>query len=156
MLSDQQYSFIDQFVMKLPVREAAQDAENAGAHDLDAVLRDWQASLEAVDTRISRLCQFLIATGDAELKQIAEFGLNAVTGNHKVRLQAALIDLRGGDLPKAVAKALPLVQGFRNHVAKSDTVAACDENPFGIKVEMRATLGPALDRLASALQRVAA
>lgn len=115
----------------------------------------WQQASEAVDNQISGLQSALLATQDAELKEIAEFGLNAMTGGYKVRMMAALADL--GDAGPAAsqdgaAKALALVQGLKSQIESDERVAACDANPFGVAIAIRATLGPALDGLAAALR----
>lgn len=126
--------------------------------NLTAVLDDWQAASEEVDKQIAKLQRVLKSTGNEALVQIAEYGLNGVTGNHKVRLTAAALELRraaGPAVPGLAAKALPVVAGFRAHLAGSEEVEVCDDNPFGVAVTIRETLGGALAQLEQALRAAA-
>lgn len=71
-----------------------------------------------------------------------------MTANHKIKLQAALLSAQaGGDARKAVK----LAAAFQAHVQGDKRIAACDVNPFGVRVAIRRTLIPALDALQSAL-----
>jgi hypothetical protein len=114
----------------------------------------WQQASEAVDGQISGLQSALRATGDPELVQIAEFGLNALTAGFKTKLMAALFEL--GDIgpaaaPAAARKAVVAVQGLKTVIASDPRVDACDSNPAGVAVSIRATLMPALDGLLAGL-----
>jgi len=115
----------------------------------------WRAASETVDGQMSALQTVLRNSGDSELIDIAEFGLNAVTGNHKVRLAGMLLELGDGS-PAAVqrsgSKALALLGDFRTHIETDPRVAACDTNPSTARVSIRATIGPALAGLQAALE----
>lgn len=114
----------------------------------------WRAASATVDAQIGALQKALRASDDPELVEIADFGLNAVTGNHKARLTALLFEL-GEASPVAVRKngpkALALLGEFRGHIETDPRVAACDTNPMSVPVSIRATLGPALAGLQAAL-----
>ncbi|MGH7043854.1 MAG: hypothetical protein ACREFY_17240 [Acetobacteraceae bacterium] len=131
-----------------PTRAAAR------AQDWAAVRATWQAASDAVDAQIAALQAALRADGDDTLKQIAEFGMNGLTGNYKVPLMVALAELDGGD-PAIVArtgpKLLGTVQAFRSFLDGDEKIAVCDENPFGVPVAIRATLGGALAQMAAML-----
>jgi hypothetical protein len=114
----------------------------------------WQDAIEAVDSQISALQRALRETGDEELEEIAQYGLNAVTNNHKVPVMAAVMEIGSGSaesLAKSGPKALAAVQAFKKHIESDQRVAACDQNPLGAAVAIRATLGPALAKLEAAL-----
>ena len=81
------------------------------------------------------------------MQEIGEYGLNAITGGHKVRVMAALLGAQRGNAGD-LGKLATLAAGFREHLTSDDRVEACDDNPFGVAVSVRATLGPALDLLA--------
>jgi hypothetical protein len=118
----------------------------AGAASIAEASSAWRAAVETVDAQIAALQAALRQTDDDELHEIAEFGLNAVTGNHKVRLMAALIGAeRGNEADRA--KLAGIIGPFRAHLDSDDRVEACDENPFGVAMSVRATLIPALDAL---------
>jgi hypothetical protein len=119
--------------------------------DLPKALAGWQAALERLDHQIAALQSVLRDAPDDDLQRIAEFGLNAMTMNHKVRLQAALID--GGAAPdQRIAKlALTATDAFAAHLRDDPRIAACDSNPFGVAMSIQATLLPALGTLHTAL-----
>ena len=85
-----------------------------------------------------------------KLGPIADFGLNAVTGGFKVPLMAALAGAERGAAAD-IAKLAELIPRFRAHLESDERVEVCDDNPFGVAMSIRATLVPALDKLASGL-----
>jgi hypothetical protein len=119
----------------------------------------WLDALDTVNGQLEKLRRELIGIDDAELKRIAEFGLNAITADHKVPLQAAIIDVdeataggtTGEAAVKAVAKAKDLVVEFRDHIDTDERVEACDDNPFDVKVTIRESLDAALAQMEQAL-----
>lgn len=116
---------------------------------------------EAVDGQIGQLQARLRGDPDGELRQIAEFGLPGLTANHRVPMQAALmsIDAAVSDpirLKGLVAKAAGLAAAYANHLRSAQTIAAVDENPFGVAVSIRQTLGGALDDLGQFFEGVRA
>ncbi len=123
--------------------------------DWASARQGWQAASEAVDGQIAGLQAVLRKTGDDQLEEIAEFGLNGVTGDHRVKLMAILMELGSGDpatLRKSGPKALGLIESFRSYLESNEKVQVCDANPFGAPVAIRATLVPALTQMAAALQ----
>jgi hypothetical protein len=118
----------------------------------------WRAANDAVDEQLTDLQKALRATEDEELQQIAEFGLSAMTGGFRTGVMTALIEIGNGDeaaLRKHAAKTLNLVRGLHSQIEGDKRVAACDTNPFAVRVAIRGTLGPALSDLASVLQTAA-
>jgi hypothetical protein len=118
----------------------------------------YEAASDLVNQQIAALQSALRQSSDVELQEIAEFGMNGVTGNHRVPLRAALMEIDfggGGALAKSGPKALKIIQSFRAHLAEDERVEACDENPFGVTVSIRATLGGALAKMEQALQHAA-
>jgi hypothetical protein len=119
-----------------------------------AAKQTWQTSSDNLDTQITELQQALRKSGDGELMEIAEFGLNGVTGNFKVPLMTAIreVDAASGDgLQKASTKARGIIAGFRKHLESDERVQACADNPFGVNVSIRETIGEGLDKLDEAL-----
>jgi hypothetical protein len=116
----------------------------------------WEGALDTVNGQLEKLRIALIDEKDPELKRIAEFGLNAMTADHKVPLQAAILDLdRTPDNAKAkiIGQAKELVTEFRDHIETDERVEVCDDNPFNVKVTIRATLDPALAQMEKALSQ---
>lgn len=122
-------------------------AAGGGGVDLTQAAQAWRAASETVDGQIAALQAALLQDGDGELAEIAEFGLNAITGGYKVRFMAALMEAEGGS-SKARATLAQIIPDFRQHLDSDERVEACDENPFGVAMSVRATLIPALDQLA--------
>ena len=103
-----------------------------------------------MDGQINKLSAKLRASDDTELKQIAEFGLNGVTGDHKVPLMAAIRELDSAPAEKLkglVAKAGGIAASFKAHIDKDERVTECDQNPFGVQVSIKKSIGGALDKL---------
>lgn len=118
----------------------------------------WRDALDTVNGQIAALQSALKKIDDVELHEIAEFGLAGVTGNYKVPMMAAIIEIdqaRGGaSLRKGAAKAGDIAKAFNAYLASEETVAVCDANEFGVPVTLRASLGKALSGIEAALAAV--
>jgi hypothetical protein len=125
----------------------------------------WRDANDAVNVQINALRAGILAAaksgdGDAAkyakaLADIAEKGLNAITEDHRVKLQAAVMEIGAGNaeaMKKSGAKTLASIQTFQAFLDRSEKIAACDANPFGVPVAIRATLGPALRQLVATLE----
>ena len=137
-------------------------ADLVGARKALVAARDtMNEALARSDAQIRKLQALLAVHPDKDLKEIAgsaDFGINALTGNYRVKVLAILRDLDGASpdaLPAALTKARTLVAGFQNHVQSSEPLAACDENPLGVPVGVRQLLTPALSQLSGAIERFA-
>ena len=139
--------------VRVPMASAGDRATPTPAPDLTSALAAWEDALAKTNTQIEALQQVLRASPDKDLHDIAEFGLNAITANHRVKLQAALMDLRNG-VPGAGA-ALKLASSLLDHINTDMRIAACDANPFGVRMNLHGTLAPALSQLAAALRTMA-
>lgn len=123
----------------------------SGNFDLQAVQaagEAWRSAIEMVDAQLNKLQAALRADDDEDMRDIAEFGLNGLTAGHKVAVTAALMGAeRGnaGDVPKLAAAA----ERFRKLVENDERIEACDENPFGVAVDIRGQLVPALQQLSA-------
>jgi hypothetical protein len=108
----------------------------------------WLEAKEQVDGAIGRLQGTLRGFDDPDLTRIAEFGLNGITGRASVGLMVALreADTAGAD-QQARKKLAEAVASYRSFLDGSPTVALIDDNPFGVSVSLRATLGGALDAI---------
>jgi hypothetical protein len=114
----------------------------------------WDDAIDDVNKQIANLQTALKKTDDSQLHEIAEFGLNGVTGNQRTKLMAVIMELGDGSperLAKHGGRALERIEALRAHLDSSGQVAVCDRNPFGVQVSIRATLGGALDRMERAL-----
>jgi hypothetical protein len=139
----------------LDIAAASAGPASTRPEDWSAARAAWQTASDTVDGQIAALQSALRADGDETLKQIAEFGVNGITGNHKVPLMAALAEIGSGDaavIAKVGPKALGIIEAFRGYLATDEKVEVCDENPFGVPVAIRATLGGALAQMAATLQ----
>ena len=148
-LTDRQRAFLETY---FGVSTAAQ---GAFADRWKSAYGTWRDAMEQVDSQIAQLQSVLKSSDDPELKEIGEYGLNAVTGNHKVRMMAALMEVdRAGDRPESamVAAASKRIAGFDAHLASDPRVAAVDKNPFGVRISVVSTLRPALNGLTRALK----
>lgn len=113
----------------------------------------WQQAKDAVDAQLSALQDTLRKTGVRALVEIAD-QLDQVTLRFRTSLNIALINLnQAAPAQKAPAriKALKVVNQYQARLGSDEAIAGADENPFGIPVTMRDTLGEALDKIESQL-----
>jgi hypothetical protein len=106
----------------------------------------WLDAKEAVDAGIGKLQDALRNADDEDLQQIAEFGLYGATQGETVRLMAALRDADGGGA-EALPKLLDAVHDYRDFLEGAPIVDLIEDNPFGVAVPLRKTLGAALAEL---------
>lgn len=129
-----------------------------------AARQAWQDANDSVNDQINALRQKLHESaqegdGDIEglaeaLNEIADGGLNAITEDHRVKLMASIMSIGAGspaDIQKFGPKALSEIAQFRAFLDGSPIIAACDTNPFDVKMSLRATLGAPLGRMEQAL-----
>jgi hypothetical protein len=102
----------------------------------------WREAKEEVDAGISSLQGKLRQHGHPVLKRIADGGMNGVTDRNSVGIMAALMEAESS--PAARAKAAKAVASFRAFLA-TEIAEAIDDNPFGVTIGLRDTLGRALD-----------
>ena len=109
----------------------------------------WRDAKERVDAQVSQLQGALRQTKDPFCQRIADMGLHGVTGNLQVGLQVALTDYdkSGGKDAKSAAKAGAIIAQYQQFLQNDKAIALCEENPFGIKCEIRGTLLVALAEL---------
>ena len=121
----------------------------ASSAELTAI---WREAKEGADERMSALRASVLAHPDPALKatlaQIADkalSGLGGVTAGATVGMMAAMMDVEN-----APAQARQAVEKFRAFLA-SDIARGIDENPFQVQVDLRRTLGAALEQIESRL-----
>lgn len=115
----------------------------------------FQSATDDVDGQISALQAELRQSEDDELLEIAEFGLNGITGNTRVPLLASLMEARNGtkqELITAGPKIERAAQAFLNQLASDPRVAACDDNPYGVAVSIHETYSGAIQELLTTLR----
>ncbi len=118
----------------------------------------YRQAIEAVDRQISALQNALKASDFPFLHRIADTGLNAITGDHKVPVMVAIQEVNTAVADRrasVAAKAVIAVDAFATHLATDPRVGACDQNPFKVTVTIRQTLGTALKDLRAVLATAA-
>ena len=126
------------------------DSTHVPPEELLALFRDAK---ETVDEGLNRLRAAMVDTGDEDLERIAEIGMFGMTNGEGVGLMKALLELRGArpEQREAATKAArDSAVAYKQAVFRHKLVDLVDDNPWGIAVGIKATLGPALDRIASA------
>ncbi|MBC2836523.1 hypothetical protein [Paragemmobacter straminiformis] len=110
----------------------------------------WRDAKETVDVSIGALQSALRGIDDPDLRRIADAGLNGVTDGLQTRLMAALFEYNAasGENRAKVAETLRgRAVDLRNMLETDPIIALCEDNPFGVKVAIRAPLIAALDKL---------
>jgi hypothetical protein len=114
----------------------------------------WQQAKDAVGAQIAKLQAALRQTKEPKFLRIADLGMNGITKRLQVGLHVALLEFdqgSGAARAKARSKAEALVADFQKFLQSNPEVQLVDENPFGVAVTIRASLGKALDGIAQAL-----
>lgn len=171
-LTETQHRFLEAFLgLGLP-RGAVEPAGRAGPGDMDGppseaaaqgwaqAFQGWLDANDRLDAQLNALRGAILnETSYPELAQqlqdIARVGLNALTGNHRVRLMAAFQVIGSGDsasLDRHGDKALAAIAAFRAYLDAQEGVDACEGNPWDVEVAIRDTLYPPLDRLTQILR----
>lgn len=175
-LTDMQLKFVTKYLGFRPGPDMAATAPRAGDRPsrpgpADPSAQAWKAAFQAwldangvLDGQLNALRQAVLNETAhpelaADLQDIARVGLNALTGNHRVRLMGALQVMRAGDaesLRKHGPKALTAIAAFRAYLDANEAVDACEGNPWDVDVSIRDTLYPPLDRLTGIIASVSA
>jgi hypothetical protein len=101
---------------------------------------------ETVDQGIGKLQDKLRELEDDDFDQIVEFGLYGATTGQTVELMAALRDAgRGGE--RARQRLVDAVHDYQDFLEGAPIVDLIEDNPFGVPVPLRRTLGDALKEL---------
>ncbi len=146
-----------------PAATPGATAVRGAGGDWAAARQAWQDANDEVNDQINGLRSALLKRakgGDDEaelfadaLTDIAERGLNAITGDLRVKLMAAVMELGSGATPAGDGKAaIGHIEAFQAFLDGNEKIEVCDGNPFGAAVSIRATLSPALQRMTAALQ----
>jgi hypothetical protein len=112
-----------------------------------STIRDtWLKANDEVDRQLETLRTRLRKSANSGMREIAETGLNAVTGGLKVKLLVALqmMDAAGeAGFAAAAPRLIKAAAALRDQLLSDPRVAACDACPHET-VTIRATLGTAL------------
>jgi hypothetical protein len=106
----------------------------------------WIDAKEEVDAGISRLQAALRETGDDDLEQIAEFGLFGASDGENVALMVALREADTG-AEGGLDKVESAVADYKDFLDGAPIIDLIENNPFGVTVPLRKTLGGALQQL---------
>ena len=92
---------------------------------------------------------------DKAIQEIAKLQLKGLTDDLKVQLLSATNDVEKASDDAARKKAATTAQEAIKKVAATinsdERIAVCDDNPFGVSVSIKKTLGPALVAMSKAL-----
>ncbi len=115
----------------------------------------WREAKEEVDRQLEVLAQALRSYEDTDANYVADHGLFGLTGGGEtVGLMAAMTSFDGAppNDRTAAGTALRAALGrYRAALDASPLVALVDDNPFGVTVGLRETIGGALARIEAAL-----
>lgn len=109
----------------------------------------WRDAKESTDASLEALARELRSYDDPDLERIADFGLFGIGRGENVALNKALIEFAGArpESRDTVAKKLHAAVTAYRSVIDGGLVDDIDNNPFGVSVNVRATLGQALDAI---------
>ncbi|HSU05843.1 MAG TPA: hypothetical protein VLI93_09740 [Acetobacteraceae bacterium] len=124
---------------------------SAPARSPGELLPLWSEAKEATDKGIEQLQHALRGLDDPDFQKIAEYGLNGATTGQSTNLIVALREMDSAATPRNRAKLQGAVQAFREFLDGSPIVHLLEDNPFGVVVPIRDSLGPVLDEIQRAI-----
>jgi hypothetical protein len=140
-----------QRVLDVDVRTHDSSANQSGS-----VRSIWTQAKDAIDTRLEVLGQTLRKYNDEQLNRIAEYGLFGLTeGGTTVGLISAMLEYdsaTGARRETAAAVLRKAIQGYRGAMQGNRVMQLVDNNPFGVKVGLVATLDSALRQIEGAVR----
>lgn len=138
--------------------EGSDRKEAPDASSSEDVLEIWRDAKETVDEGISKLQDLLRGQDHPVLARIADMGLNGVTEGNQTALVKALFEFNaatGADKSKRSKDLQAQVGAYAEFLSSSPIVALVEDNPMGIAVPIRATLGSALRKISSTCKAAA-
>ncbi|HET8997540.1 MAG TPA: hypothetical protein VFN42_12805 [Acetobacteraceae bacterium] len=130
-----------------------QSQSSTGSKAKPDLLAIWREAKDAVDVRLGALRRALLDEDDPDFARLADSGLFALGTRQNVTLMASLTAFRGAPpdaLAEPAARVREAVRAYGELLATSPIPQVVDENPFGVDVKLRATLGDALARIVAA------
>lgn len=137
--------------------DAVQSGTGAGP-DVGSVMAVWRDAKDQMDRNITALTSAMKNHGHPVYKSLAEFGLGGVLEGANARIVAALVDFDGApaetraDVGNTLAKTISSV---RESIGKGKAIDLLDQNPFGISMDLRATLESAFDEIEAKVRHAA-
>lgn len=139
--------------------EAPGDEDEAPAWfdrpSFEAARQRWTTAVDTAEAEVQALVATLRKTEDVELHAIADMHLGTVMGGQRVPLTTALFNValaQKAAIGVVAERALTAIATFRTHLDSDPRIAACERNPFGVSVSLRAPLRRALADLEATLR----
>jgi hypothetical protein len=114
----------------------------------------WRDAKDIVDSQISALQGAFRTVDDSLAQAVADRGLAGLTKDLLVGLQAALFEYDAADAsarPKTVTALRAAIEQLRHFLNENRALPLLENNPFGITVTIRGSLGSALDQIEAAV-----
>ncbi len=111
----------------------------------------WQETRQELDRQIALMRKALMSYGHPDLKNIADYGFNALTGGRNTALMAALFDYRASPGETEAAAVRQAIARYEDLLADGSVLDDYDSNPLGVAVAFRQTLSRGLDALRAGL-----
>jgi len=142
----QQNDWIER-VLGLSVGRAAAPDRDDNSRATKRALPVWQTAKDTVDGQLRALSDKLRKTGVVTLTEVAN-KVEALLEPLRTELVGALMAYDSAPrTAEALAAAVAGVAAAAKWLASDERVEAVDQNPFGVTVSARATLGAALKQL---------
>ncbi len=114
----------------------------------------WQDATGTVDGRLAALARELHSYDDVDFNKLADKGIHGLLDAAEAKaLDAALAGYQKAAGPQTADGLRAAVSVYQSLLDASPLVEALDDNPFGIDVEIYATLSDALRRIDGALPK---
>jgi hypothetical protein len=148
-LTSEQLSFLNRF-LGTDVGTASDDNTSDEAADVD-VMAIWRKAKESTDQSIANLQKALKSYSHPDLDRIADAGLNGITDTNQTGIMRALIEYSAAPAHKkesASAKLVAQTDAYASFLENSALINLAEQNPFGVRVEIRRPLLATLTKIA--------
>ncbi|MCM2369902.1 hypothetical protein [Aporhodopirellula aestuarii] len=116
----------------------------------------WERAKGEVAEQLVALEKAMHASGNIDLQRVARLCRDEITDNFRLGLRNALTDFDNAapaDQERLRGEALHKITQYQELLSADALVRLCDHNPLGVKVGIKRTLSPALEKLKDALSR---
>lgn len=155
-ISDKQFDFLEKFIGLSNPSSSGEILPEADSSDPLAI---WRNGKEVADKSIELLQNALKDKNVAALDQIVEFGLNGLSERNQTDLMKALFEFSMSDAAgrKNAAKILSeRAAAYQSFIEGDSVIELCENNPFGVSVDIKKPLVAALSQIKSVATSAAA
>ncbi|MEX0339537.1 MAG: hypothetical protein AB3N11_10905 [Arenibacterium sp.] len=146
-LTEQQQDFVEKFIGSGPRSSTSKAAPIVLSSDPMVI---WRSGKKSADGGIGALQNAMRDKDIPALELIAKFGLNGLSERNQTKLMKALFEFNMSDdagKKKAAKNLSDVAADYQNFIENDPVIALCENNPFGVTVNLKGPLISALSEI---------